>query len=284
MAQNQNMGNSADSGDNANDEIVNLRLGHVFAAIDVWLQRHTPEFGEPIPTSSLGEVDRRTDPYQLSHAVKSLLSSAVDHLHALRNLTVEAQVLHRCAPTLIRPALENASVAIWMLSGDTRNERVARRLRLQWANYKDSAEMRQLLSGNDSTDWLNERKSRLRSKAIDAGLSNDQQNSVLGGIPGYGNIVRKAAEEVEDLEADSAVISWKACSGVSHGDTWAMLSINQVNVVSQGVQPLPGTVVGAQISANEHLVESMTMIAARMIQHAWSLYDLRARPWLQPPT
>jgi hypothetical protein len=267
----------------AEDGIAHLRLARVFEAIDFWLQRQSPDFGEPVVASSLGDIDRRTAPYQVSHAVKALLASAVDHLHTLRNLTVEAEVLHRSAPTLIRPAIENASVAIWILSGEDRKERIIRRLRLQWANYNDAKTMQELLSGADASEWLDVRRDKLRAKAVDAGLDSDERNLVLNRIPGYSTIVRKAGNEVPQLSTDTALICWRACSGISHADTWATFSINQVDVISQGAGSLPEGVVGANISANEQPVESMTIIAARMIQHAWSLYDLRARPWLQPP-
>lgn len=50
MVQNQNMGNSDSSRESANDEIVNLRLGHVFAAITACQRLRR---GEPSPRLSL---------------------------------------------------------------------------------------------------------------------------------------------------------------------------------------------------------------------------------------
>jgi len=260
-----------------------LRLGNVFKAVDAWLARQETQTDEPPPRSSLGEIDRRTAPYQVSHKVKGLLSSAVDHLHALRHLTVEAHALHRCAPTLIRPALENACVAVWLLSPPRRNDRIVRRLRLQYADFQDGHKMHLLLAETQDPEWLTSRVEKLRSRASNAELSKAEQELVFSRIPGYGRIVRDAGATLGERDADAAEISWKACSGISHADTWATLSINQVRIVQTYAESIPGAgeVLEAHLSANEELVEFMTLVAARMILRAWELYDLRATPWLE---
>ena len=73
-----------------------------------------------------------------SHAVGAALTSSIDHLNTLQALVMQARVLPARAPfTLLRAALENAAVAVWLLAPPNRNERVFRRLRLQWADAQD---------------------------------------------------------------------------------------------------------------------------------------------------
>jgi hypothetical protein len=263
-------------------ETATLRLVNVFRAVDLWLERQATQTGEPPPRSSLGEIDRRTAPYQVSHKVRGLLSSAVDHLHALKHLTVEARALHRCAPTLIRPALENACVAVWLLSPSRRNDRIIRRLRLQCADFNDGHKMHVLLAETQDSEWLTSRVEKLRIRASSAELTVAEQELVFSRIPGYGRIVREAGATLGDQDADAVEFSWRACSGISHADTWATLSINQVRIVRTYAESIPGAgeVLEAHLTADEKLVEFMTLVAARMILHAWELYDLRATLWL----
>jgi hypothetical protein len=65
--------------------------------------------------------------YQLGHAALH----AMDHLHCLRALIADGQLLNMYTPyPLVRAALENASTAVWLLAPASRTERIIRRLRL----------------------------------------------------------------------------------------------------------------------------------------------------------
>jgi hypothetical protein len=79
--------------------------------------------------------DKRTDPYHLSHAVRTCVTMATDHLHGICTLVLEARTVHLASPaTLARGALECAAAATWMMHPSGRDECIARCLR--W-NVKD---------------------------------------------------------------------------------------------------------------------------------------------------
>src|SRR4051794_34543238 len=79
--------------------------------------------------SSLAGDDGKTHPYDLSQGVAQSIAVAVDHLHCFRTAltgTGDAVLrLHTYAPfTLLRGAVENAAIAVWMMSGSNREERL----------------------------------------------------------------------------------------------------------------------------------------------------------------
>jgi hypothetical protein len=83
-----------------------------------------------MPALAWQAAQRMGGPLHLSHAVSHLTSVAVDHLHALRALVVDAQALHNSAPyTLARSAIEAGATALWLLHPPQRDVRVVRRMR-----------------------------------------------------------------------------------------------------------------------------------------------------------
>jgi hypothetical protein len=82
--------------------------------------------------SPLAGDDAASAPYQVSHVVQFMLTSAVDHLHGLCALVLKTGWLHIAAPaSLARGVLESASTTIWILSPSGRDERIRRSMR--WA-------------------------------------------------------------------------------------------------------------------------------------------------------
>lgn len=168
------------------------------------------------PGSSLAGDDKKTDPYQLSHAVRSAIGSSVDHMHAVANLVREARVMHPMAPfTLIRGAIETASAAVWMLSPTERRERVTRRFR--WARLdaidgytvSDQLAMRRQRSKEDQLEHL-------LKLAIAAGALRDHAQRRVTSTA----MVTCA----DDVPGSHALAAWRVCSGLAHGRLWASLA------------------------------------------------------------
>jgi hypothetical protein len=97
----------------------------IFDAAAGWQVRTERRAGDVHAGSSLWKDDEVTSPYLMSHSVRGALVSAVDHLNAFRALVQDAHVVHpRATLTLLRAALENAALAVWLLAPANRNERV----------------------------------------------------------------------------------------------------------------------------------------------------------------
>jgi hypothetical protein len=121
--------------------------------------------------------------------------------------------------TLLRAALENASRAIWLLGPESRSERVLRALRLQAANVTNSdTACRNVPVG--PTKPKAQRIARVKHIAARAGLP---QGKAVEAIR-YSTIVRYSGDFLAH-EPDHVEFLWRACSGAAHGDTWAILSL-----------------------------------------------------------
>ncbi|WP_187234054.1 hypothetical protein [Actinomadura sp. HBU206391] len=203
--------------------------------------------------------------------------TAVDHLHALRRMTMDCEVCHPNGMTfqitvhwtLLRAALENGSRAIWLLGPEDRSERVLRVLRLQADNVANSdAAAQKLPSG--PTEPKAQRIARVKEIADRAGLSRGKAVAKVG----YGEIVRYAGDFVAN-EADHVEFLWRACSGAAHGDTWAILSLQDREPIdsANGITTMRLTV----------SVRGLSMVAQEvtaLVEAGFGLFDYRDQ---QPP-
>jgi hypothetical protein len=162
-------------------------LSRVFAMVEAWRNRIHERPPSPEAGSSLAGDDKATDPSRLSHAVIALLISAVDHFETLRLVVEEQHALPaRGGFTLLRVALENAAVAVWLLAPGLRDERVFRLLRWEWADAVDHAKVRKVASmmtadggrnvqmQADAVAARNECRDRLRALAAARGMPTDR--------------------------------------------------------------------------------------------------------------
>lgn len=240
----------------------------------------------PEPGSSLAGDDKATDPYHLSHAVVQVLTSAVDHLETLRLVVQEQQVLPaRGGFTLVRAALENAAVGVWLLAPTSRDERVFRLLRWEWADTED-ADAVLLLMGDMHSDPTRsaeivqsaaaqraERKKKLQALAKARQMSPDQVSKVCGRPVPWATILKEAGDAARELTGNGAKWAWMICSGLAHSRRWAMLAFLN-HEVTPGPTP---DLQHLRISATEERVAVMANTAALMLAEAWQLFDERRR-------
>lgn len=242
-------------------------LEQIFRAATRWRDRIGGNQAAPPEGSSLRGDDRATDPYQMSHAVHMALLSAVDHVDAVGTMVARAGVLHSHAPfTLLRAAIENAAVAVWLLEPAARSERVLRRLRLQWADFVDGDQA----SGGNADD-LRKNKERLQGLGRTRGLSADEVASIAARTVGYGSIVELAGNANPYMTAEIALLCWRACSGIAHAKPWAMLAILDTEETGQ----LSHDVHQLRVTASDSNIVTTALTAALMIQRGWELLDER---------
>jgi hypothetical protein len=242
----------------------------MLGAVDGWAARIDPDAvpGRPSPLGVLGPEDALAHPYELSHAAWHALSHAVDHLSCLRALLKDAHLIHMYAPySLLRSAVENASAAVWLLQPDSGTERVTRRLRLAAVDIRQGEEVKEL-TGQSGSPSKQDRLDQVKAIAARAGC--DEDKAVRG--VGYAEIVRAAGADLP-LGMKTVYLSWKLCSGITHGDFWATAS---------GMERVefPGAPAGTgsfKFSANVQLLMHLTLIAAGMAARGWQLYDQRSR-------
>jgi hypothetical protein len=172
------------------------------------------------PGSSLSGDDTGSSPYQVSHAVHMCLVAGVDHLHAVKALLLDLQVLHTAAPfSLVRGSLENLSTAFWILNPNRRNERIERTLRWHAKNFNEQYIALEPLGLSDEAT-RDTKLAKLDAVAMPRGIS--AQNVRAGHRPS--RVVRYAEEHATRPEP---LLSWQCCSGYAHGRPWAYLGVSE---------------------------------------------------------
>jgi hypothetical protein len=240
-------------------------LGNLFVKIEqAHQQRGDRQHFAVEPGSSLAGDDKTTAPYQLSHAATAAMGHTIEHLHAIRALIVDAGVIHPATPfTIARTAIENASVAIWLLAAASRSERVMRRLRWAWVDATDGNRFGENI--NSPTDLP---KIRQRLNRIGAAITGDARYTHNSRVTTT-EIVEAAAA---DVERTHVLAAWRVCAGFSHGRMWTTLSILDRMVVPSEDDP---DVLHAYVTGSLHTLWWAVSTAWRAFDHAQALYQSR---------
>jgi hypothetical protein len=240
-------------------------LGDLFVKIEqLHHQRGDRERFAVQPGSSLAGDDQATDPYQLSHAVAAAMGHSVEHLHAIRALIIDAGVMHPAAPfTIARAAIENASIAVWLLAPASRTERVMRRLRWNWVDARD---------GNQFGEEIN--------SPTDLPTTQHRLNRIGAAITGDASYAHTSRATTTDIvkAADAAVdrthvlAAWRVCAGFSHGRMWTTLSVLDRTTVPSEDDP---DVLHAYVTSSLHTLWWAVSTAWRVLTRAHQLYQTR---------
>lgn len=193
------------------------------------------------PESALAADDAASHPYRVSHGAWQALTVALDHVQCLRvSLLEESDAEHASTRifmnaqySLVRGALENAARAVWCIGPVESLERVTRRLQLVAKEVGDDLRVREL-TGAPITKTRGEQVARLSGLLVAAGVSEDGARTAFRQLPSYKDIVRGAGV-LTQYGGDALEVSWKACSGLAHGDTVATLNfLDRETVESDG--------------------------------------------------
>jgi hypothetical protein len=256
------------------DEDKQLRLlGDALLIVREWENlTGRPDSSQPVPGSELAEDDRRTHPYQVSHAVRAAMMAAVDHLGCLRDSLFEWSGSDRVTArihiygqfALVRGALENASRAVWMLELDDRDERILRRLQLEWSEVRAQEQVRDAIGppGRSMPDQLDDLTVLIQPTGIDP-------DEIRSGAS-YATMVKAAGAH---LAADGSrqVVIWRMCSALSHGDFRGTLGYTDRQVLAE---ISPGVAL-AKVTGSVPLLTAGSLDAIDTMKVALRLYGRR---------
>jgi hypothetical protein len=256
-------------------------LSHLFPLVKLWRQRMESAPTPPDTGSSLLADDEATSPYLVSQAASAQLVSAADHWDAFRTLLEQAHVVHARAPfTLLRAAIENSATAVWLLAPASRDERVLRRLRLEWKNSGDQENAEKLIGGEPWTS-RDGTKAELQRIARERGLTDGMVSQVASSPVAFSTIVRTAATDAPRCELTDvqALYCWMAASGIAHAQRWAVMNSSALQRTS-----VPGAPEGSTrlaLSASDQALVGIAAVGAKLTIEGWRLLDQRRRSYLR---
>ncbi|MCU1617251.1 MAG: hypothetical protein JWO98_4791 [Frankiales bacterium] len=250
------------------DAQVDLHLRRIFADVELMMSGWTD--GSLTPEveagSSLSGDDARTDPEHMSHAVTQLTTVAVDQLHALRALMLDAGVLHNYAPfTLARSAIEVAATALWMLAPPDRSARVRRRMIHAAQDATDGTTMAKG-AGIAVPRELSVRLAQLEALASAAAGSPVKLPRLT---------ITRVMEDVDRLQVSAMGVldAWRIGSGFAHGRRWAALGVLEREVLPARE---PG-IAQLRLTNRSDAVLWVTWTAHDLIRATLRLFEQRAR-------
>jgi hypothetical protein len=205
------------------DAQVQAKWAELSPLLDRMMERVESSTEFPVlPSSSLAGDNQATKPYHLCYAIRQCLGAGVDHLHAVKVLVVDQQVLHLAAPaSLARGALENFAAAYWILQPAKRTERVERSLRWHAQNFRDQEKAvgRLGLPGHRSLD---EKLQRLEKIGAVRGI---EATAIRSGYKSTA-VITYVEATLSDSEL-GVLLPWQICSGFAHGRPWAYLGVSE---------------------------------------------------------
>lgn len=223
--------------------------------------------------SDLAHDDALSHPYGTSSAAWTAITAAVSHAGCLRDSLflwtgperVTVRLHTHGQLTLLRGALENASRAVWLLEPNDRASRVLRRLQQEWAEVRELESVRAIV-GSPSTRTLDARLEELSQLAQSAGADPSQ----IKKGPGYREIVENAGTQTT-AGSRIAVLIWKACSAIAHGELRGPAAYLPAESLGQAA---PGMTLN-RVTANVLLTVTGTMAALATTKIALDLYAKR---------
>jgi hypothetical protein len=218
------------------------------------------------PGSSLAGDDKRSAPYQVSHAASLNLSASADHLHALCTLVLEAQVLYVAAlATLARGSLETSATALWILAPMDRDERVTRALKWHVKDIKDG-DTAAIGAGVPVPAARQDRLDKVEALALTQGLD-------WGDVrKGYTSSEAVSAAEAAAKSGLGAVLPWRLCSGFAHGRPWAYLGYSELERLATA----DPDIVHVQMTSDLKRSLYVAWSSAILLSEAVAMFDARA--------
>lgn len=211
-----------------------------------------PENALVLLGSSIAADDAKMHPYASVTPISHGIYYGVDHLLAIKHLVVDQQVIPLAATfTLSRGAIENLSLALWLMSATKREERLLRCLRWYMVDEVESNFVRD--------DQGQRRRDTVRTKVRQIARANNLSMSAVKQSPRSTEVVREAqaVAGIADL-----LFWWRVCSGFAHGKTWASSNINDLEEMGDDYYRMSASASATYLAADTAL--SLLMVCLRV--------------------
>ncbi|NRQ51564.1 hypothetical protein [Aeromicrobium stalagmiti] len=227
------------------------------------------------PGSKLAGDNKRTKPFQTSHACRAVIHAAVDHQHAVGALVMDAHALHTYAgATLVRAAIESASFAIWMLEPESKEERALRTFKWSAKDYADELRFEATSMGKP-TNIKAAVVERFGPAVERAGLSIVE---VVKGVQSTEAVRAADAYAVRTGEVMRPMLYWQLASGFAHGRRWSTLAFAE----RQERDTDDPDVLNVRFSMSQDRVLQLAFASSAAIEMAIGLWESRAARAVPP--
>ncbi len=233
-----------------------------------WSEEHPPT----IQPGSSADGDRNRCPsWDPFTAAWDAWQGAVDHLEALGDLVERSRTLYTFAPwSLLRVAIENAALAIWLLQPEDTDDRLQRRLRVAWGDWGDAATAERCL-GRHEDGWGADHRNRIK----ETGRQLDLDLSFICGKSSWVGVVREAATIGQIATPESTEMMWRLCSGFAHAREWSRIAWLDLEVSS----PDPAGRVDVAMNSNRDRLYDVLFVAFDLATEARRQLDRRRLAW-----
>lgn len=175
--------------------------------------------------------------------------------------------------SMIRPAVEAAAVAMWVIKSGRKADRVFRALQVSYGEAGEALRFAELWKGKKATSKVRQSteatRERLRKQQQKIGPIRQLE---LTGIPKYTDILtavspKTPAQQGKGYEALSPLMVWKVASGVLHGNSTLIRAISDIRQINDYVDG----------SASFEITPSWRMIAGSLYACVIQLEELDER-------
>ena len=240
--------------------------------------------------SSLRLDDRYLGQWRGGTQIVTAMQIAWDALHTLQSILEEAihkggEIPMAALYPILRAAIENSSLAIYLLEPTERDERLRRAYQVAYDDAKLRCNFATSLD-NPAAPWTRARTKVELWKLIGTRLLPDEPRSFKFPRVEYSDLVKKAAAAIkadpatEKAKHMSLLAWWQLLSGLSHGRQWAML---EVMARSEAVVDEKNQTANVKMSTPAAAIAVGMLRAVEVLEAALRLYGRRSKDaWAQP--
>lgn len=247
---------------------IQRTLSEDFGVVSDLLESYGQDRRWPVhPNSSLALDDEATAGFDpISSQFEGLMHAAMDNLHGVKSMIVDASAIHTFAEyAMIRAGIEASVQGWWLLAPSDRKDRCTRSLRLFW---KDACDGAAALEGSGAiTDYKERRLTHLQSMAARLDIPFKAATTAP-----TSTAMLKEFGARHDLPS---LLVWRAASGMVHGRRWSTLALSDLEHNS----PPEAAMLNVKVSGNLGQLAVCYHVACLTLQEAMRQFHLqRALP------
>ncbi|MGO4488267.1 hypothetical protein [Microbacterium sp. 2RAF4] len=178
----------------------------------------------PTPASWLGKLDTRTEPFETSQQVRVFAQVAAENLQEVNNALKKRLPLYSLY-SMIRAAMESASLGLWIL--DSKNDQIAasRTLRIYRQNIESDRTLWKTVVGRNSGqhDKLSEKAEEAHRKL--KGINPADFEKAVKSTDVIAAVDRLHPAQTTEFDVFTGLEVWRICSAVTHANQVSLINI-----------------------------------------------------------